>query len=525
MAVTRVGSETIDNSSANRDPASFSHTTTSDTDLLLVCVLIEGNEAVDGTPTFDSSNLTLIRDTGDTTSNSDVRIYVWGIVTPGAKTATISVNFTSNVNPSAICCINYSGVNATSVATATNFISEDINTTATSTGVHASGGSANHALFVVGCGQGNDMQPAAVDNSFVEVWDEETGTNSASDFGHIGAELLTGAPSAVTITYGSPTTDQNTSVFIELLASGVLDGSLFEDTDAFFHSILRRPGDFFFGGEVANVAADADQDIEGSILTDADTLNDGAVSPQYLLSSLLTDADTLNHGKVDLILHGSILTDADNLFQGEIGVGAVDIEGSILTDADTLNDGRIAYAVRGPEFSDPDTFNDGEIGVGAVDIEGSILTDADTLNDGSIIPNIFGSLLTDADTLFDGLVRPFNLFGSILTDADTFFDGEVAVTAGQDIEQSKLDDVDTFFNGEISLLLIPSLLEDIDTFFNGTLILGPDPTPYRIINVATVVGLGDVVDLVDEVILTDSKGAITGSTEGEFKVETQDDTV
>jgi hypothetical protein len=107
-APTRVGTETIDNSSANRDPASFTHTTTATTDLLLVCVLIEGAEAVTGTPTFDSNNLTLIRDTGDTSDNADVRIYIYGLISPGAVTnGTVAVDFVSNVNPSAICCINY----------------------------------------------------------------------------------------------------------------------------------------------------------------------------------------------------------------------------------------------------------------------------------------------------------------------------------------------------------------------------------------------------------------------------------
>ncbi len=219
MAITRVGTETINNSSSSRDPASFSHTTTADTDLLLVCVLIEGNEAVNGTPTFDGNDLTLIRDTGSTGSNGDVRVYVYGMVSPGAVTGTVSVDFTSSVNPSAVACINYKGTDTITVGLATNFINEDVNTSGTSTGVHASGGTSGNALFVVGCGQGADMQPASVDNSFVEVWDQQTGTSNSSDFGHIGAEKLSSIPSAVTITYGA--TDENTSVLIELLVPGI----------------------------------------------------------------------------------------------------------------------------------------------------------------------------------------------------------------------------------------------------------------------------------------------------------------
>lgn len=214
-APSRVGTETIDNSSSNRDPATATHTTTSDTDLLLVCVITLGNENVTGTPTFDSDNLTLIHDVGQNNS-SDVRIQIWGIVSPGAKTATVSVDFISGVDPSVLAMINYKDVDTASVAAATNFINDDVNDVPTSTGVHASGGSLGNTLFVVGGGIGADMQPASVDNSFVEIWDEQTGTSTSTDLGHIGAELLTGLGSGVTITYA--VSDENTSVLIELVA-------------------------------------------------------------------------------------------------------------------------------------------------------------------------------------------------------------------------------------------------------------------------------------------------------------------
>ena len=217
VAPTRVGTETIQNGSTSRSAESFSHTTTADTDILLVCVFIEGNEAVSGTPTFDGNDLTLIRDTGSTGAAADVRAYVYGQLAPGAVTGTLAVSFTSTVNPDAVVCINYKDTDSASIAAATNFINEDINTTASSTGVHSSGGSSGNTLLVAGAGQGNDMQHASVDNSFAEVWDEQTGISSSQDFGHIGAELTTGLPSAVTITYGA--TDQNTSVLIELVAA------------------------------------------------------------------------------------------------------------------------------------------------------------------------------------------------------------------------------------------------------------------------------------------------------------------
>ncbi len=271
MAISRVGTETITNSSANAGDHSYSHTTTSDTDLLLLTVFLEGSEVITTTPTFDGDDFTLIRDTGDTGNNADVRVFVYEFRSPAAKTATIFVDFTGNVNPSASIAVNYSG------AGSAKFLSEDINTTASSTGVHASGGASTSALFVVGCGQGNDMQPASVDNSFVEVWDQQTGTSAAADFGHIGAELLTGAPSGVTITYGSPTSDQNTSVLIELL---VPDTSL-EDWWREWSEPQWPPIDTRFASALAASSGQAPIDPEALNLPAAPTVTDVETDEDY----------------------------------------------------------------------------------------------------------------------------------------------------------------------------------------------------------------------------------------------------
>ena len=64
-----------------------------------------------------------------------------------------------------------------------------------------------------------------------------------------------------------------------------------------------------------------------------------------------------------------------------------------------------------------------------------------------------------------------------------------------------------------------SLLEDIDTVFHGYIQTGPHP--YHILNVASIVGLGDFVDLIDEIILASASGAIIGK----HKVQTESDTL
>jgi len=117
-----VGTRTINNSSSNTTQHLFSHTTTIDTDILIVWIHIEGNEAISGTPQFNSTNMTLIGDTGSTGSNADTRTLCYGIVGQSNVTANVDVNFTSNSNPSAVIAVNYSGVDPVSVAAATNHL-------------------------------------------------------------------------------------------------------------------------------------------------------------------------------------------------------------------------------------------------------------------------------------------------------------------------------------------------------------------------------------------------------------------
>lgn len=219
VAPTRVGADTISNSSVNRNPISFTHTTTSDTDILIVCILVEGGEFVDTpTPTFNSVDMTEIADTGSQ-SNSDVRLYAYGLVSPGAVTnGTVNFDFGSNLNPSAAVALNYTDSDTASVAAATNNISQDVNTSNTSTAVMASGGSSGNTLLAFACGQGSDMEPISWSGSFAEIWDEETGADTNADFGHAGAELTSGPPSGVTATFS--TSDQNTGLMIEIVAAG-----------------------------------------------------------------------------------------------------------------------------------------------------------------------------------------------------------------------------------------------------------------------------------------------------------------
>ena len=187
-------------------------------------------------------------------------------------------------------------------------------------------------------------------------------------------------------------------------------------------------------------------------------------------------------------------TEFDFMFHGLI---TLDIESSFLSDANTLNSGVINPTIIGSLLEDTDTFNQGEA-IFAGQLQGSLLEDVDTFFDSRIVLPMFGSILEDADTLFHGDFD-LQIFGSLLEDADTFFQANVHPAE-----------------------ILGSLFQDSDSIFGGE--IGGITDIYKILIVSNIVG-GDIVDLVDEVVLTDAKGAITGSVEGEFKVATQDDTV
>ena len=159
-------------------------------------------------------------------------------------------------------------------------------------------------------------------------------------------------------------------------------------------------------------------------------------------------------------------------------------------------------------------------------INASLFTNTSTFNDGAISPQqIFGVLYPTLPKFETTFIPGFGVlvetageefflpgYGVVAEsgtgfDSDTLFGGLIKTTV-QDIEQSILEDIDTFFDGEINFVVTGELAEDIDTFFDGRLQVGSHP--FSLINVATVVGLGDIVDLVDEVVLASASGAIIG---------------
>lgn len=223
MAIQIVGTTTEITSPASTSVGFVdgNHTTTSDTDLLIVCVAIEGNDNLEPSNPirFDISGtntaLTLISDSGAATDGTDVRSYVYGLISPDTiDPANCRVDVQFSTNQIASVWINLSGTNTGSVAAATNDLETVNNESAGSTTVFASAGSTGNGLLVWGAAHSNDMKPSDADNSFIEQVDNVTAATS-SDFAYNLSTLLAGAPSAVTLTWN--TTNENAGNLIEII--------------------------------------------------------------------------------------------------------------------------------------------------------------------------------------------------------------------------------------------------------------------------------------------------------------------
>lgn len=223
MAGSRLATVTTNPLTVLSADGNFNHTVDANTKIVLLFVALEGIEAINPTPVWDAATanetFVIVRDTGAQVDNGDMRLYVYGIVNPTAKTAQISLDWDGSADPAWAGAINYDGIITTSVANAALFITDDVNNAVSTQSIHASGGTAGNVLIWFGAGQGFDMSPMAqtAGTTFTEIVDEETGGSGVADFGVGVFELINSAPSAITVDYGA--NDENASIFLQLVAS------------------------------------------------------------------------------------------------------------------------------------------------------------------------------------------------------------------------------------------------------------------------------------------------------------------
>ena len=221
MSVTQEGTSSIGvDSDTLNDTLTYSHTVPSGTDLLLVTVANNANEVLSAAPTWDSTSLTLIKQSTDSGASDNVELNLYGLLSPTPATGNTVVDFLSDTACMWSASVNYAGVDTASLAAAITFLSEDVDDAASgTTSVHASAGSSGNGLFQFGSCIGADSTPASNSDGFSEIHDTDTGggENNNQDHGCYVSELLSGLPSGITVTWGA--TDEKASMFFELNAA------------------------------------------------------------------------------------------------------------------------------------------------------------------------------------------------------------------------------------------------------------------------------------------------------------------
>ncbi len=164
--------------------------------------------------------------------------------------------------------------------------------------------------------------------------------------------------------------------------------------------------------------------ILGSTLDDyyEDTLNQGSVGPSSLFGSILTNADTLNEGLITLIVEYSFISDENVLNHGLINNG---ISGSLFENTNTFNSGKVTFSkqLQGFILEDTNSFFSNRL---KQPMFGSALDDIDILHQGTLFIDISGSLLENTNTFSQGNVYPAEILGSLLQDSDNIFSGDIS---------------------------------------------------------------------------------------------------
>lgn len=193
--------------------------------LLLIGVGWEGNEnprptnAVQWDTGGTPQTLTLLSDSGNTGSNSDIRALVYGLLNPTIGNLWFRVRNQFSADPWVGFIAGFSGVDTASLAAATNDLAQvqNLASSPTDNAAFSSAGVSGSGLLTWGVS--HNESEGSVDNSFTEHVDVQSGA-TAGDIRGILATRMT-APSAVTTTFGGSAA--NAACFVELVASAAAE--------------------------------------------------------------------------------------------------------------------------------------------------------------------------------------------------------------------------------------------------------------------------------------------------------------
>jgi hypothetical protein len=183
-------SQTINTSSANRSVATFSHTTPSGNQRLLVVVIhMEGTRVVNSV-TYNGLALTLQK-TQDSGSNTNTQTRFYTLISPPVGAYNVVVTYSANQDWDAVVAMSYSGVDQATPVGGTAGASSP-STTITST-------VAGSVLLGAATGAGGTTYPMRQGGGQDERYDTQTGIGAAGTDGGLSASDM---PAPVTATYG-----------------------------------------------------------------------------------------------------------------------------------------------------------------------------------------------------------------------------------------------------------------------------------------------------------------------------------
>jgi methionine-rich copper-binding protein CopC len=176
-------SHTLSTSTAARTSATFSHTTpTGDDRLLVVIVGIRGDQSV-STVTYAGNSLTLAQATGSGASGGQ-RVEVWYRIAPTTGANNVVVTYAASVNPDNVSAMSYVNVDQTNPIGATNGA---FGTSTAPSMILTS--TVTDALIVGGVSaRGGDTDPFTPGTGTTERYDVGSGTNKVADDGYAGGD-------------------------------------------------------------------------------------------------------------------------------------------------------------------------------------------------------------------------------------------------------------------------------------------------------------------------------------------------
>jgi hypothetical protein len=225
MAITLLGSDFFETTTTG--PGFYTnvdeeHTVPSGCTMLVTLSQFRANIDITTTPSWNTSEtLTEVRKSTSSGNIYDSHIYCHALKDPTATTADYSYVIDSSDRFSH--SLFYFSGNFTSVASNLSFVNEDVNDTATSTGVHAAGSPPAGCTLILGGSHASAAgDPSSNNASFTEIADGDA-FDSSSGIAYYSAYKLNAGPTAVTLTWA--TSDENASILIALTedsSSGIL---------------------------------------------------------------------------------------------------------------------------------------------------------------------------------------------------------------------------------------------------------------------------------------------------------------